>query len=216
MPFGKITLNRNVTNYFTEVEQAAFSPANIVPGWDITADPSKSCLSSASWKERGGKKRSAHIIHQLVLQVRLFAYGDTQRYRLGINFQQLPTNRSFYTYNPTRRDGSANVLNYGDIPNYIPSIEAPPVVTPSQYEQPANHEEWIGHVTSFQYHVTDEDFVQPREVWHALGQQKDQQAHLVYNVACMLYMAIKPVRLTTYGQHSRSSFYQYVLICQRI
>lgn len=42
VPFGKITLNKNVTNYFSEVEQASFSPTAIVPGWDLTADPSES------------------------------------------------------------------------------------------------------------------------------------------------------------------------------
>jgi catalase len=42
IPFGTITLNQNPVNYFSEVEQAAFAPANIVPGWDVTFDPSKS------------------------------------------------------------------------------------------------------------------------------------------------------------------------------
>jgi len=40
IPFGKITLNRNPENYFTEVEQSAFQVANIVPGWDVSEDPS--------------------------------------------------------------------------------------------------------------------------------------------------------------------------------
>src|SRR6266851_419828 len=64
---GKLTLNRNPDNYFAEVEQAAFNPANFVPG--IGPSPDK------------------------MLQGRLFAYGDTQRYRLGINHTQLPVNR---------------------------------------------------------------------------------------------------------------------------
>lgn len=41
IPFGKITLNKNLQNFFTESEQSAFNPANIVPGWDITPDPSQ-------------------------------------------------------------------------------------------------------------------------------------------------------------------------------
>ena len=48
LPFGKITLNRNPLNYFTEVEQAGFAPANIVPGWDITPDPSDYFINLAS------------------------------------------------------------------------------------------------------------------------------------------------------------------------
>lgn len=48
IPFGKITLNRNPINYFTEVEQAAFAPANVVPGWDISLDPSMFLSFSSS------------------------------------------------------------------------------------------------------------------------------------------------------------------------
>ncbi|KAJ6061278.1 CAZyme family AA7 [Penicillium canescens] len=56
-PFGKLTLNRNVTDYFTEVEQLAFSPSHMVPGVEASEDP--------------------------ILQARMFAYPDAQRYRLG-------------------------------------------------------------------------------------------------------------------------------------
>lgn len=56
-PFGKVTLNRNVTDYFREVEQLALSPSNLVPGVEPSEDP--------------------------LLQARLFAYPDAQRYRLG-------------------------------------------------------------------------------------------------------------------------------------
>jgi catalase len=49
LPFGKITWNGNPLNYFTEVEQAAFAAANIVLGWDITLDPSKSSHGSAPY-----------------------------------------------------------------------------------------------------------------------------------------------------------------------
>jgi len=136
IPFGKITLNQNPLNNFSEVEQSAFAPANIVPGWDITPDP--------------------------VLQIRMFAYGDTQRYRLGVNFPQLPINRSFYTYNPTKRDGGQNLFNYGDQPNYIVSDFQRPIIAAAQYEERAAHEEWIGTVVDFESQVTDDDFVQPR------------------------------------------------------
>ena len=59
-------LNRYPDNYFAEVEQAAFSPANIVPGIGFSPDK--------------------------MLQARLFSYGDTQRYRLGVNFNHIPVN----------------------------------------------------------------------------------------------------------------------------
>lgn len=57
---GKIVLNKNPENYFAETEQSAFSPSHLVPGIEPSADR--------------------------ILQARLFAYPDTQRYRLGVNF----------------------------------------------------------------------------------------------------------------------------------
>src|SRR3546814_2164877 len=86
-------LNRCPDNYFAEVEQAAFSPANIVPG--ISFSPDK------------------------VLQGRLFSYGDTQRYRLGVNFNHIPVNapkcpfRSYHREGAMRTDG-----NLGAKPTY--------------------------------------------------------------------------------------------------
>lgn len=66
--FGTITLTENVENYFEEIEQIAFSPSNTcIPGIEPSNDS--------------------------VLQLRLFSYPDTQRYRLGANYQQLPINR---------------------------------------------------------------------------------------------------------------------------
>ncbi|KAL1979654.1 hypothetical protein VTN96DRAFT_5399 [Rasamsonia emersonii] len=175
IPFGKITLNRNPVNYFAEVEQAAFAPANIVPGWDITPDP--------------------------LLHIRLFAYGDTQRYRLGVNFPQLPTNRSFYSYNPTKRDGAATITNYGDLPNYIPSVNGPTIIQAAQYKDRAAHEEWLGSAVNFESVVTDADFVQPREFWTRLTEE--QQQHFVYNVAVDLYGAITSVRHAAHAIFSK-------------
>ena len=74
-------LNRNPENFFAEIEQAAFSPANIVPGIGFSPDK--------------------------MLQARLFSYGDTQRYRLGINFNHIPVNAPqcpFTQLSPRRRD----------------------------------------------------------------------------------------------------------------
>jgi catalase len=63
---GELELNRNQENYFAEVEQAAFSPANVVPGIGFSPDK--------------------------MLQARLFSYADAQRYRLGVNFNHIPVN----------------------------------------------------------------------------------------------------------------------------
>ncbi len=63
---GRIVLEQNPANYFAEIEQAAFSPSAMVPGIEASAEP--------------------------MLQARMFAYPDAQRYRLGVNYQFLPTN----------------------------------------------------------------------------------------------------------------------------
>ncbi|MCL1808020.1 MAG: catalase [Oscillospiraceae bacterium] len=77
---GKMTLNRNVDNFFAETEQVAFCPANVVPGIDFTNDP--------------------------LLQGRLFSYVDTQLSRLGgPNFHQIPINRPVVPVNNNQRDG---------------------------------------------------------------------------------------------------------------
>src|SRR5690625_7783032 len=64
---GEYELNRNPDNYFSDVEQAAFTPANVVPGISFSPDR--------------------------MLQGRLFSYGDAQRYRLGVNHHQIPVNQ---------------------------------------------------------------------------------------------------------------------------
>ncbi|KAK2169480.1 hypothetical protein LSH36_9g00000 [Paralvinella palmiformis] len=77
IPVGQITLNRNPKNYFTEVEQVAFSPAHLVPG--IEPSPDK------------------------MLQGRLFSYGDTHRHRLGTNYLQFPVNCPYKVLSPEDR-----------------------------------------------------------------------------------------------------------------
>jgi catalase len=76
---GVMELNRYPQNYFAEVEQAAFSPANIVPGIGFSPDK--------------------------MLQARLFSYGDTQRYRLGVNFNHIPVNAPKCPFHSYHRDG---------------------------------------------------------------------------------------------------------------
>ena len=77
---GVMELNRYPDNYFAEVEQAAFSPANIVPGIGFSPDK--------------------------MLQARLFSYGDTQRYRLGVNFNHIPVNAPKCPFHSYHRDGA--------------------------------------------------------------------------------------------------------------
>ena len=91
-------------------------------------------------------------------------------------------------------------MNYGAQPNYIVSDFEPKIVKAPQYEQRADHEEWVGTVVDFESHVTDADFVQPREFWEVLGRQEGQQMNFVYNVAVDLSGAVQEVRYQTYGR----------------
>ncbi|MEK6797048.1 MAG: catalase [Spirochaetota bacterium] len=94
---GVMELNRNPENYFADVEQAAFNPANIVPGIGFSPDK--------------------------MLQGRLFSYGDAQRYRLGVNHHQIPVNKSRCPFlNMFHRDGAARVDgNHGATLGYEPN-----------------------------------------------------------------------------------------------
>ncbi|MCX2863571.1 catalase [Paucibacter sp. PLA-PC-4] len=93
---GVLELNRNPDNYFAEVEQAAFSPANVVPGVGFSPDR--------------------------MLQGRLFSYGDTQRYRLGVNFNQIPVNAPKCPFHNYHRDGAMRVDgNAGSMPSIVPN-----------------------------------------------------------------------------------------------
>lgn len=116
--FGKFTLNRNAENYFAEIEQAAFSPSHMVPGVEPSADP--------------------------VLQARLFSYPDTQRYRLGVNYQQIPVNQPLNAFNPYQRDGSmATTGNYGRNPAYPSSFRK---MTFKPVKASQDHEKWTGAI----------------------------------------------------------------------
>ncbi len=93
---GVLELNKNPENYFAEVEQAAFNPANIVPGIGFSPDK--------------------------MLQGRLFSYGDAQRYRLGVNHLLIPVNRARCPVHSYHRDGSMRVDdNYGGTLAYEPN-----------------------------------------------------------------------------------------------
>ena len=95
---GVLELNRNPENYFAEVEQSAFTPAHVVPGIGFSPDR--------------------------FLQGRLFAYGDAQRYRLGVNHNHIPVNRAKCEVNEYHRDGAMRVDgNYGRLPAYSPNSD---------------------------------------------------------------------------------------------
>jgi catalase len=92
---GKFTLNRNPENFFTDIEQAAFCPGNMVPGFYPSPDR--------------------------MLLGRMMSYKDAQRHRLGANFESLPVNRPKIDMYTNARDGFMAINNYGPTANYYPN-----------------------------------------------------------------------------------------------
>ncbi|GAA4436967.1 catalase [Bremerella cremea] len=101
---GKLTLNRNPTDFHTEIEQAAFEPNNLVPG--IGASPDKMLLG------------------------RMFAYADAHRARMGVNYKQIPVNRPKCPVHSYSKDGAMRIDNVTD-PVYAPNSKGGPQADPS-------------------------------------------------------------------------------------
>ncbi len=151
---GTLELNRNPQNFFAEVEQAAFSPSNVVPG--ISFSPDK------------------------VLQSRIMSYADAQRYRLGANYQQLPVNQPKCPVMHYQRDGAmAPGINGGSGPNYEPNSHED---TPKQncvYADPA----WdLGNVKvdRYDHRKGNDDYTQAGDLYRLM--KPDAQQRLVANI----------------------------------
>jgi catalase len=108
---GVMELNRNPENFFAEVEQSAFNPANVVPGIGFSPDK--------------------------MLQGRLFSYGDAQRYRLGVNNHLIPVNAARCPVHSYHRDGAMRVDgNHGGTLDYEPNDEKEWAEQPTFREPP--------------------------------------------------------------------------------
>ena len=157
IPVGEFELNKNPENYFADVEQAAFSPANVVPGISFSPDR--------------------------MLQGRLFSYGDAQRYRLGVNHHQIPVNspQGVKNYHSFHRDGKMRVDgNRGSQLNYEPNSYGNWKDQP-QYALPV---EKTGSTDIMRYDFREDDndyYTQPGELFRAMT--PDQQQVLFENTA---------------------------------
>jgi len=164
---GRLVLNRNPENYFAEVEQAAFSPSNFVPG--IAASPDK------------------------MLQGRLFAYHDTHLHRLGPNYHLLPINRpKSAMVNYYQRDGFMTVGDNGkDTPNYYPNSFGGPEPNPRISEPPFDVS---GQAARHPYIHPNDDFFQTGELYRRVMNDEDRE-HLVGNITTHLGNAQKKIQL---------------------
>ncbi|MDN0082626.1 catalase [Crenobacter sp. SG2305] len=154
---GELELNRNPENYFAEVEQAAFTPANVVPGIGFSPDK--------------------------MLQGRLFSYGDTQRYRLGINHGQLPVNAPRCPFHSAHRDGTMQAALYGAASNYQPSTRADGQQDARDQQEPPLA---LKEAAAWRYdHREDDDYyTQPGDLFRLMP--ADEQQRLFGNIASSL------------------------------
>ena len=165
VPLGRMVLNRNPENYFSDVEQAAFSPANLVPG--IAPSPDK------------------------MLQGRLFAYNDAHRYRLGANYEQLPVNRPKSKTANYQRDGFMRLKTQLDgSPNYYPNTFDGPEPDPSTKWPEAAV---TSYTARFAYPSAD-DYVQPRDLFRKVMTDVDRD-HLIGNIVDHLIHAKREIQL---------------------
>jgi catalase len=131
---GVMELNRYPDNYFAEVEQAAFSPANVVPGIGFSPDR--------------------------MLQARLFSYGDTQRYRLGVNFNHIPVNAPRCPFHSYHRDGAMRTDgNLGATPSYWPNSKGAWIDHDPRLAEPPL--ELSGAAAHWDHRVDEDHFEQP-------------------------------------------------------
>lgn len=148
---GEFELNRNPDNYFAEVEQVAFTPANVVPG--ISFSPDK------------------------MLQGRLFSYGDAQRYRLGVNHHQIPVNQPRCPVHSFHRDGAMRVDgNLGSTMHYEPNTYGEWQQQPEYSEPPLDI---YGAADRWDFAEDDDNyFEQPGKLFNLMS---DEQKEALFN-----------------------------------
>jgi catalase len=166
IPVGRFTLNQNPTNHFAQIEQAAFSPANTVPGTGVSPDK--------------------------MLLGRVFSYPDAQRNRLGTNYNQLPVNQPVVPTNSYDKEGAMQFLHSGAAPVYAPNSFG----RSWQQEQGPVDNGWEadGELvrSAYSLHEEDDDFGQAhtlvREVY-----SDEERDRLVATVSGGLADVIEPV-----------------------
>ncbi len=151
---GIMELNRNPDNYFAQIEQAAFSPSNIVPG--ISFSPDK------------------------MLQARIFSYADAHRYRLGTHYEALPVNAPRCPVNHYHKDGPMRFFPNNPNPDayYEPNSFNGPVERPETAEPPLRIS---GDADRYDHRQGNDDYSQPRALFNLFDD--GQKARLFSNIA---------------------------------
>lgn len=161
---GTIELNRNPLNYFAEIEQAAFEPSNMPPG--LGASPDK------------------------VLQARLLSYADAHRYRIGVNYTQLPVNKPQCPVHSYNRDGFMCYENNNGQVNYQPNSFQGPTDDLS-YKEPAL--KISGDADRYDHRLGNDDYQQAGDLFRLMN--ADQQNQLIQNIVQSMQSVPKDIQL---------------------
>ncbi len=164
---GTLTLNRVPENFFQATEQSAFSPGVMVPGIEPSEDK--------------------------LLQGRLFSYADTQRYRVGVNYQQLPINAPKVAVVSNSQDGSMSYAPRSGGVNYAPSALSP-VTAQSTISLKPTSPALLNDAFS-----KEENFYQAGDFYRALP--SDARARLVQNFAADLARVRQPATVEKILSH---------------
>jgi len=155
IPVGVVELNRNPDNYFAQIEQAAFSPSNAVPGIGFSPDK--------------------------MLQARVFSYADAHRHRLGTHYESLPVNAPLCPVHNYAKDGAMrffdNNTSYSDA-YYEPNSFDGPVEDPSVQEPPLKIS---GDAARYNHRVGNDDYTQPGNLFRLFNE--GQRQRLFSNIA---------------------------------
>jgi catalase len=165
IPIGRMVLDRNPENFFAEIVQAGFEVSNFVPG--IGPSPDRMVMG------------------------RMFAYGDSNRYRTGPNYDQLPVNRPLNEVHNYNKDGPMRYRHYGNQPVYAPNSYGGPKADPQHYHDPS----WFVEAaeimrTAYLAHKDDNDFIQPGNLYRNVMTPTDRE-HLVTNTVVHLGQGVE-------------------------
>ena len=131
---GRMTLDRNPTDYHTEIEQAAFEPNNLVPGIALSPDR--------------------------MLLARGFSYADAHRARMGVNYKQIPVNTPKVPVHAYSKDGAMRIRNATD-PVYAPNSKGGPVADSGHHQPPSWYSDGEMVRTAYTLREQDDDWGQP-------------------------------------------------------
>ncbi|WP_300612829.1 catalase [Trebonia sp.] len=165
IPVGRMVLDRNPENFFAQITQAGFDVANMVPG--IGPSPDRMVLG------------------------RMFAYADSNRYRTGPNYEQLPVNRPVGEVHNYNKDGPMRYSHSGSQPVYAPNSYGGPRADSQRYHDPGWFVEAADMMrTAYEAHKEDDDFIQPGTLYRQVMTPTDRD-HLAGNIVWNLSQGVE-------------------------